>query len=125
MCRAIQSHLGSIPLPPPGNEPLYSYSVPDGGMFVFLKFPYHYLPLTSEELFRQLASVGVIIVPGDDFYVPSIMEELNTSTTTNRSKEVTLRLTYAAAQPEAIDEGIGRLSNGIQNILKSLSNRVI
>jgi DNA-binding transcriptional MocR family regulator len=118
MCNAIHSTLDSLVLPPsPSNDPLYSYEMPDGGMFIFVKFPYHYLPFTSEELFKQLAASGVIIVPGDDFHVAGVDVD---PTLPPSKKEVTLRLTYAASQPEAIRDGITRLSQGVQNILTTL-----
>jgi DNA-binding transcriptional MocR family regulator len=118
MVNAIHSNLDSIALPAsPSNASLYSFEMPDGGMFIFIKFPCHYLPLTSEELFKQLAASGVIIVPGDDFHVCGV--DVDPALPPSK-QEVTLRLTYAASQPEAIRDGIARLSRGVQNILTSL-----
>lgn len=118
MCSAIHTSLDSIVLPlSSSNAPLYSYEMPDGGMFIFIRFPHRYIPLNSDEFFKELAASGVIIVPGDDFHVPGVEVDPTSK------NEVTLRLTYAAAQPAAIRDGIARLSQGVQKILTTLSSK--
>jgi DNA-binding transcriptional MocR family regulator len=107
MCSALNAAL-------PASPSLYTYEVPDGGMFLFLKFnsgSLSSLP-SSEELFKRLASAGVIVVPGDDFRVPRIGDEIEES-----ERTIPIRLTYAASQPQQIIDGINRLGNGIREIL--------
>jgi alanine-alpha-ketoisovalerate/valine-pyruvate aminotransferase len=122
MCKAIHANLDALTIPSASltSQPLYSFEIPDGGMFIFIRFPHRYLPLTSEQLFKQLAASGVIIVPGDDFHVPGIDAD-STVPSLSSNQDLTLRLTYAAAQPDVIRDGVSRLSRGIENILTTLS----
>ena len=71
----------------------------------------------SFDIFKQLASKGVIAVPGDDFSVP-LLTSANTNTTSSSSSStaVHVRLTYAAATESQINTGIERLGNALKNM---------
>ncbi len=88
---------------------------PEGGMFVWLEFNPNFLNVDSMEVFKVLAEVGVIVVPGKDFKVPLIVEEMNST------DKLVLRLSYAASSPELIIEGVNRLSAGIRKAKQILS----
>jgi DNA-binding transcriptional MocR family regulator len=76
--------------------------------------------LPGEEVFKVLASHGVIVVPGDDFKVPGVEASPGSSDEDNsdREGEVVLRLSYAASSPEMIEAGIARLVVGIKDALE-------
>lgn len=116
MCSALNSALtplNSLITSTNSTTPLFSYSIPDGGMFIFLRFSLEHLGnISSDDLFKRLASVGVIVVPADDFHVDRLNQQNEIKT------DVVIRLTYAAAQPQQIHDGIYRLAQGIEEILK-------
>ena len=85
------------------------YETPDGGMFVFLRFRSGFINIPSDEVFKTLASHGVIVVPGNDFMVPQCAD-------TNSSSKMTIRLSYAATLPDQIYEGVQRLAKGLQEV---------
>ena len=97
MCAALTKHL---------NPQDVHFELPDGGMFVFLKLRPGFVKIASDELFKVLAANGVIVVPGNDFMVPC-------STTQEVTAGMTVRLSYAATQPELIHEGVQRLARGL------------
>jgi DNA-binding transcriptional MocR family regulator len=82
-----------------------AYNVPTGGMFIWLKFLGKNVP-GSGQLFKDLAAAGVITVPGGDF-----------STLEPKGEDPSIvRLTFAAASQENIDEGIKRIASGLNNL---------
>jgi len=90
--------------------------IPSSGMFLWLTFPG--LPLSSFELFKQFADVGVIAVPGDDFFVEGIKIDSNNSCE-KETKSAMIRLTFAASSPAQIAEGIKRMAVGIKALSSS------
>jgi DNA-binding transcriptional MocR family regulator len=64
--------------------------------------------IPSEELFKVLASSGVITVPGGDFFVQSLPHE----SSVKRDPSI-IRLAYAAASEAQINDGVERLAKGI------------
>ena len=84
-----------------------------------------YANFCDEDLFKLLASVGVIVVPGADFRVERTdIDPLETgdealSDTEETGDDLILRLTFAAASAKHIDEGIKRLSEGLKKYYSS------
>ena len=93
-----------------------SFEMPDGGMFVFLYFREGYINMSSEELFKVLARHGVIIVPGDDFKVEGIRGNLSAELAKDSGSQLSVRLSYAAAQPAEIADGVSRLAKGLKEV---------
>jgi alanine-alpha-ketoisovalerate/valine-pyruvate aminotransferase len=88
---------------------------PDCGMFIWLQFPH--LKMTSFELFKKLAGEGVICVPGDDFYVPGIVASAEQPRQWRSSQGACLRLTFAAASPMQITQGIQKMAETVQQLM--------
>jgi len=107
MCSALLSQL---------DRKNVSFEMPDGGMFVFLYFREGYINMSSEELFKVLARHGVIIVPGDDFKVEGIRGNLSAELAKDSGSQLSVRLSYAAAQPAEIADGVSRLAKGLKEV---------
>ena len=98
-------------------------------MFVWLSFPT--LKMTSNELFERLAKDDIICVNGDEFYVPPVSvslleadqslsaEEKDRKRVELTKRTPTIRLTFAAAKPDQIREGVKRLASCIRNIFNN------
>jgi DNA-binding transcriptional MocR family regulator len=98
-----------------------TFTTPMGGMFIFLTFPT--LRMTSFELFEQLAKRELICVSGDEFLVPNASMAIATEDGKPGNPEPpkllpTIRVTYAAAQPEQIRKGIKMLSDCVHELLE-------
>lgn len=85
------------------------FELPDGGMFVFLRFRPGFINIPSDEVFKVLAGHGVIVVPGNDFMVPGLSGDSTTA-------GMTVRLSYAATLPGQIFEGVERLAKGLAEV---------
>lgn len=90
MVEAIQKHL-------PSNV---SYTVPEGGMFLWLTLPEN---ISALELFEKCIEAKVAFVPGDPFYV-------------DRKHVNACRLNFTCSSPAEIDEGIKRISEVLNNV---------
>lgn len=99
---ALRAHLDSS---------ICQFTRPDCGMFIWLRFPT--LRMSSFDLFKVLASKGVICVPGSDFFVPGVDSPVEATETVP-----SLRLTFAAASPEQIAKGIAVMADEIKQLLK-------
>lgn len=86
-----------------------TFEIPDGGMFLWLKFP-NKKNLSGEQVFKALAKHGIIVVPGEDFKVDGIGDN-------SQESEVTMRLSFAASSPDIISQGVSRLATGIKQVL--------
>lgn len=133
MVEALQKHL------PPNSA---KFTIPTGGMFVFLYFPT--LKMSSQKLFEELVTYDLICLSGDEFYVPpasavSLQEKIDrhrqnhphdhSEKSQKKEEELkhqiaeltkrapTLRLTFAAAKPEQIRLGIEKLGKCLRDIL--------
>ncbi len=84
----------------------YQYTLPAGGMFLWIKFPH--VKKTSFELFEELANANVICVAGDHFLVPGLIPD--------KSRSPAVRVTFAAASPERIRLGISKLADYIKTL---------
>ena len=74
------------------------------------------LQLSGEEVFKILAKHAVIVVPGDDFRVQEL-SCTDDSRDSSESKEIALRLSYAASSADLIQTGVSRLVTGVKEIL--------
>jgi DNA-binding transcriptional MocR family regulator len=83
------------------------YDIPTAGMFMWLRLKLAQ-GAPSFEVFKQLAASGVIVVPGGDFFVPGVMGE--------KQDPSIVRLTFAAASPAQITEGVQRMAKALQNM---------
>jgi DNA-binding transcriptional MocR family regulator len=106
------------------SKDICQFTVPNGGMFIFLTFPT--LQMSSHQLFETLTKYQLICVAGDEFYVSPVTNESlqaeekgkNISSLTKQHRIPTLRLTYAAATPDQMKLGIEKLSKCIHDLLK-------
>jgi DNA-binding transcriptional MocR family regulator len=89
------------------------YVLPQAGMFLWLEFQRDFLRLDSMQVFASLAADGVVVVPGGDFRVPLVGESADCT-----DLPLTLRLSFAAASPDAIVEGVRRLASGINKLAR-------
>jgi DNA-binding transcriptional MocR family regulator len=103
MCSALSSLL---------NPKDCFFELPDGGMFVFLRFRPGFINIPSDEVFKVLAANGVIVVPGNDFMVPGCSGE------EDKAAGMTIRLSYAATLPGQIHKGVERLAKGLTEVSK-------
>ncbi len=92
---------------------IFSYIKPTGGMFVWLNMNTNNENVrnkpwvdSSEELFKKLAADGLIVVPGGDFKV-------NVPWENKPNHDLNIRLTFAAANKDKINEGIQRLKDSL------------
>lgn len=87
------------------------YTLPKGGMFIWLTFPQ--VKLAPFALFEEVASVGVVCVPGDSFWVKSI----------DASQEYTgppcLRLSFASSGPDQIRKAIELMAAKVASLSSS------
>lgn len=80
-----------------------SYTLPEGGMFLWVTLP---KGISAMKLFDIAIKKNVAFVPGNPFY-------------TNHSKEInTLRLNYSCMDEATIYEGIKRLAESIEELLR-------
>ena len=110
MVRALQNSF------PPN---FISFTAPTGGMFLWITVTdKRFEGVSSEELFIQLAALGVITVPGHVFFVePATTAPAFASTSSSAALMAPcLRLSYAAPSLENIREGVARLANGLLKI---------
>lgn len=77
---------------------------PEGGMFMWATLPEG---MSAVELFERASKVRVAFVPGAPFYV-------------DRSDSNTLRLNYTNSDEEAIEEGIKRLGQAMDEMLSGV-----
>tara|TARA_R110002050_G_scaffold106959_12_gene217170 strand:+ start:1139 stop:2392 length:1254 start_codon:yes stop_codon:yes gene_type:complete len=82
----------------------YRIHVPEGAIFIWLWL--QDLPITSNELYQKLKSKGVLVIPGEEFFIG--LDEW-------QHKKECIRISYAQS-PEKITAGI----NIIQQELKAL-----
>jgi len=101
MVAALEKYL------PPG---VAEYDIPTAGMFLWLKLSpgADGRSAASFDVFKHLAACGVIVVPGGDFFVPGVM-----GTSVDPS---IVRLTFAAATPAQITEGIQRMGRALETL---------
>lgn len=88
---------------------------PDCGMFIWLNFPelsQSPRSVPSFELFKSLAEDGIICVPGDDFYVPDVDEDME-----GKRLPTTLRITFAASSPAKIQQGIAKMADRVKKMI--------
>lgn len=78
------------------------YTRPEGGMFLWVTLPEG---LSSMELFDLAIKEDVAFVPGKAFF-------------TDGSGDNTLRLNFSNSSEEKIEEGISRLGNAIDKLMK-------
>ncbi len=76
-----------------------AWRVPQGGFFFWLTLPEH---IDTAKLLERAAKLGVTFVPGAAF-------------TPDRSGANTLRLSFSAAAPERIAEGVKRLARAVDD----------
>ncbi len=82
------------------------WSIPDGGMFIWLEFP-DSVDCTAL-LERAIKEENVAFVPGSAFYA-------------TQPKRNTARLSFSLGAPERIEQGIERLATLVRNILQANS----
>lgn len=78
-----------------------SWTHPKGGLFLWVKLPES---LDAKDLFKEAVKEKVAFVPGSPFFAEG-------------GNHNTMRLNFSNAQPEKINEGIGRLSKVIKKQL--------
>lgn len=88
--------------------PQASWIYPKGGGFIWLTLPDD---LSSDAFFAYAAAEGVTYVPGSFFY-PA------------QRPQTTLRLNYAIAEPDEIEEGVRRLKTAFQHFCKEKGTKV-
>jgi DNA-binding transcriptional MocR family regulator len=108
------------------SKEICQFTVPKGGMFIFLTFPT--LKMSSHQLFETLTKYQLICVAGDEFFVSPVTNEsleaeekgknISESSSKHEHRIPTLRLTYAAATPDQMKFGIDKLSKCIHDLLK-------
>jgi 2-aminoadipate transaminase len=81
--------------------PEASFTVPEGGYYVWLTLPAH---IDGDELARRAAARGVNIIPGTKFFARQEGYPSNHGPRRNA-----VRLSYSYASPAEIDEGVERL----------------
>jgi 2-aminoadipate transaminase len=84
-----------------------SYTVPQGGMFLWVTLPNH---ISTMELFDVAIKQDVAFVPGNPFY------------TDGKQSYNTLRLNFSCSDEVAIEEGIKRLGNAINELVSKISS---
>jgi 2-aminoadipate transaminase len=82
--------------------PTVSYTHPQGGMFLWMTLP---KGMQALDLFNLAMEENVAFVPGDPFYL-------------NGRGAPTLRLNFTNADPEAMEEGIIRLTRAIRRLME-------
>jgi DNA-binding transcriptional MocR family regulator len=82
-------------------------------MFVWLTFRVDRTPF---ELFQLFAAAGVITVPGNDFQVPGVGENIDTSKAAERTGTAAVRLTFAASSPEQIRKAVKAMADCLMTI---------
>jgi 2-aminoadipate transaminase len=80
--------------------PEVAWTVPDGGMYVWITFPEHVPTGSSGELVKRALAEGVLYVPGEFGHIPD---------DTGRVPNTDARLSFGVCSPEQIAEGIRRL----------------
>jgi len=83
---------------PPG----VTWTHPQGGLFLWLKFPEH---VDSADVLKAAISQKVAFVPGESFFVDG-------------SGRNTARLNFSNASPERIEEGIARLARCVGQFMR-------
>jgi 2-aminoadipate transaminase len=78
------------------------YTVPEGGMFIWLTLPDG---ISSTEVFEQALNAGVAVLPGTPFY-------------TDGGGGNTIRLNFSNSTEQKIITGMERFSNVIRNLMK-------
>jgi len=82
--------------------PEATWSRPDGGFFVWVEFPPY---VDCSTMLAEAVEYGVTYAPGDGFFPDG-------------SGKNCMRLAFCYAQPEAITEGIRRLSEVVEDRLE-------
>lgn len=85
------------------------YTKPEGGMFLWATLPEG---LSSTKLFDMAIQDKVAFVPGQAFFIDG-------------SGQNTLRLNYSSSDGARIEEGIKRLANTIEVLMKGSKNDII
>jgi DNA-binding transcriptional MocR family regulator len=82
-----------------------SFQKPSAGMFLWLKLLNS--SVSSDDVFKYLADVGVVTVSGDAFKVPLNVSQSHASDTDSQR---CLRLSFANASPKNMTEAVSRMS---------------
>lgn len=78
-----------------------SFTLPEGGMFLWVKLPAH---LSAMKLFEAAVEQSVVFVPGAPFHLDS-------------GGENTLRLSFSTATPSQIEDGMTRLARAVRQLM--------
>jgi len=84
--------------------PEAKYSIPEGGLFIWVELPEH---VNGRTLLEKAQEQKVAFVPGGSFYP-------------NRDRENSMRLNFSNMPEEKIIEGMKRLAKLLHQELKSL-----
>ena len=106
MLAALDRHLGDFECD------RTSWTVPGGGLYVYLTLPEWMDTGADGELFASAVAEGVAYVPGEYCYGPDPRRQ------TPRHH---MRLTFGTVDESAIDEGIARLSRAIRKAARPVS----
>jgi len=93
MCAALEEHF----------PPEARWTKPDGGFFIWVELPEY---VDCSTMLAEAVELGVTYAPGDGFYPDGV------------TGKNCMRLAFCYAQPEAIAEGIRRLSEVIEDRLE-------
>lgn len=77
------------------------FTLPEGGMFLWVKLPAH---LSAMKLFEAAVQQNVVFVPGAPFHLDS-------------GGDNTLRLSFSTATPSQIEEGMSRLARAVRQMM--------
>lgn len=97
---AIEKHLSGLP---------YRLHKPEGAFFLWLWL--ENLPITSEELYRRLKARGLLLVPGQDFFI-GLDDHW-------RHRYECVRLSYAA-NPKVVEQGITLLGEELRAVYQGV-----
>ncbi len=81
--------------------PEVAYTLPEGGMFLWITLPAH---LSTMDLFEIAAKENVVFVPGKPFHVDG-------------SGQNTMRLSFSNTAPEQIEIGMARLATAVKQMM--------
>jgi 2-aminoadipate transaminase len=87
--------------------PAVRWTLPQGGLYVWLTFPPHIATGKGSELVERAVAAGVLYIPGELGHVPDEFGNVPRNE---------VRLSFGVAEPDQITEGIRRLRNACRGL---------
>ena len=102
---SLEKHLGSL-------QPAVSWTVPRGGLYVWLSLPDSISTSRHSEFFAECLEAGVFYVPGE-FCYPEMVEG-------GERKSHQIRLCYGVPSEDKIRDGVGRLAGVVRKFITAV-----